>query len=204
MGILDFFKKKTTEASSDSVAQPAPSFSSSRKTSYGIVPIPDMISFGLEWRDKYLSTYAIKNNKGTRVEALMYSSWFVWYHCLGKGRVSKEPSYANTFFAHLMAHLQDDDARFEEVDFFMPIFQNRYSIFKTDLSGLINSHYPQTKQYLPIRTYKAFCLKPMQILSDSAASLSSLTMEQDDEMHTFVGKFISFINDMNKAVQEQF
>ena len=44
----------------------------------------------------------------------------------------------------------------------------------------------------------------MQILSESEASLSSLTMEQDDEMTTFVGKLIAFINAMNKDAQERF
>lgn len=184
MGLFDFFKNKAAD------------------TRYATVS--DMISFGLEWREKYLANYAIKNNSGTRIESLMYSCWFVWYHCLGKGKVSRDQAYVNGFFAHLMAHLQDDDVRFEDVDFFMPLFQNRYSIFKTDLTGLANSHYPQTKQYLPIRTYKAFCLKQMQILRESEASLSSLTMEQDDEMTTFVSKLIAFINAMNKDAQERF
>ena len=184
MGLFDFFKNKAAD------------------TRYAAVS--DMISFGLEWREKYLANYAIKNNSGTRIESLMYSCWFVWYHCLGKGKVSIDQAYVNDFFAHLMAHLQDDDVRFEDVDFFMPLFQNRYSIFKTDLTGLANSHYPQTKQYLPIRTYKASCLKQMQILSESETSLSSLTMEQDDEMTTFVGKLIAFINAMNKDAQERF
>ncbi len=202
MGIFDFIKKKATNASSGRDTQPAPS--SSRTPNYGIVPIPDMISFGLEWRDKYLENYAIKNNKGIRIESLLYSCWFVWYHCMTNGKVSREQSYVNQFFATLMAHLQDDDIRFEDVDFFMPLFQNRYSIFRTDLTGLMNSHYPQTKQYLPIRTYKAFCLQPMQILDESAASISSLTMEQDDEMCIFVGNLIKFINKMSIDIDNRF
>lgn len=184
MGLFDFFKKRTANS--------------------GIVPIPDMISFGLEWREKFMEKCAIKNNSGVRAESLMFCCWYIWHHCMQKGRVSRDQSYAYDFFAHLMAYLQDDDTRFENLDFFMPLFQNRYSIFKTDLLGLVNSHYPQTKQYLPILTYKAFCLKPMQILNESESSLSSLTMAQDEEMTTFIGNLISFVNEMNKDLKERF
>ena len=182
MCLFDYLKNKTT----------------------GIVPIADMISFGLEWRDKYLANYASRINNGVRVESFIYCCWFVWYHCLQHGRVSKDEYYVTDFFAHIMANLQEYDTRFEDLDFFIPLFKNRYSIFRDDLTGLINSHYPETKQYLPIRTYKAFCLQPLTIINPSAASLSSLTQEQDDEMTSFVGEFIRFTNEMSKAVRDRF
>lgn len=193
MGLLDFLKKKT------SGAQQAHSYSTSNPSSE-FVQISDMINFGMEWRERYINDYAIKNDIGVRVESLMYTCWFIWYNCMQLGKVSKEQWYVNKFFAHLMAHLRKDDKRFENVDFFMPLFQNRYSIFKDDLSGLINSHYPETKQYLPVRTYKAFYIKPTEILDVSSASLFTLTMEQDDELTSvFLMKFINFINEMHIA-----
>jgi len=208
MGILDLFKKKKTEAKPGAIQtnnnRQTTSYSPSRQSSTTIVPISEMINFGLEWREKYLANYAVRQDTGTRVEALLYSCWFAWYNCLQQGKVSREQSYVNEFFAHLIAHLQDDDIRFEDVDFFMPLFKNRYSFFKDDLTGLMNSHYPETKQYLPIRTYKAFCLRPTDILAPSEASFSSLSMEQDDEMTSFVGKLIRFINDMNIDANNRF
>jgi len=193
MGIFNFLKKKKTEAKTE--PQPSRSFqqSSLNHSSSKIVPVTEMIDFGLRWRDIYLDTFALNKNTGTRVEALLFSCWFIWYYCLERDKVSREQSYLNNFFANIMAHLYDDDARFDEVDFFMPLFKNRYSIFKDDFIGLLNSHYPQTKQYLPIRTYKAFCLKPMEIIAPNEASISSLTMEQHDEMNSFVGNLITFI-----------
>lgn len=51
MGLFDFFKNKAADTRYDAVS--------------------DMISFGLEWREKYLANYAIKNNSGTRIESLI-------------------------------------------------------------------------------------------------------------------------------------
>lgn len=161
-----------------------------------------MIEFGLEWREKYFSKYAIKDNDKVRAETLMYTCWSVWYHCLNIGRVSKDQAYANNFFAHLMAHLQDSDPRFDDVDFFMPLFKNRYQIYRTDIKGLVESHYPVTKQYLPTCTYKAFCTDQLKIVTPSP--MSSLTLEEENEMMDFVGSFISFTNEMNRTIGDTF
>lgn len=169
---------------------------------HSIVSVSDMIDFGLEWRDIYMVNYSTQYNKKVSAEVLMYTCWSVWYHCLNANKVLGDQNYVNKFFAHLMAHLQDCDSRFEHVDFFMPLFKNRYQIFKTDIDGLVNSHYPVTKQYLPINTFKAFCLEQLKIVS--ASSLSSLSFEEEEEMMDFVGKFIAFTNDMQKAIIRTF
>lgn len=169
-----------------------------------IAPVSDMISFAIEWRDKYLATFALKNNANVRIEALLFTSWYTWYHCLEEDKVSRAESYLYDFFSHLMAHLSIDDKRFEEIDFFLPLFKNRYAIFGADLRGLIKSHYPETKQYIPLCTYKAFCLEPTKIINPASASITTLTWEQDEEMMSFAGNFISFISEMSKAVQAKF
>lgn len=204
MGILDFLKKKTTNPNETTVPNEErvrPQYTQKTSTD-SVVPIPDMIRFGLEWRDRYLSDYAIKKDNKVSAEALMYTCWSVWYHCLNNGRVSRDQSYSNNFFALLMAHLQDNDPRFEEVDFFMPLFKNRYQIYRTDIKGLVESHYPVTKQYIPMCTYKAFCVDQLKIVSPS--SISSLSLEEDEEMMDFVGKFISFTNEMNRTIDKTF
>jgi hypothetical protein len=169
---------------------------------HSIVSVSDMIDFGLEWRDIYMVNYSTQYNKKVSAEVLMYTCWSVWYHCLNANKVSGDQNYVNKFFAHLMAHLEDCDSRFEHVDFFMPLFKNRYQIFKTDIDGLVKSHYPVTKQYLPINTFKAFCLEHLKIVS--ASSLSSLSFEEEEEMMDFVGKFIAFTNEMQKAIIRKF
>ena len=68
MGILDFLKKKTTNPNETTVPNEErvrPQYTQKTSTD-SVVPIPDMIRFGLEWRDRYLSDYAIKKDNKVR------------------------------------------------------------------------------------------------------------------------------------------
>ena len=70
--------------------------------------------------------------------------------------------------------------------------------------GLSNSNYPVTKQYLPISTYRVFCTEPLELIDPSTSTISSLSMEQMDEMTEFVGKFIKVANAMSKELMDTF
>lgn len=107
----------------------------------------------------------------------------------------------------ILRSLDGTFARQLTLDLNMLIFLCHYSkidikFSKKTLMVLVKSHYPATKQYLPICTYKAFCLEQLKIVS--ASSISSLSFEEEEEMMDFVGKFIAFTNDMQKAIIRTF
>ena len=215
MGLFDIFKKKKANddikpsATTSSSTRPTSSYSttsqSPRTTSKpSVARVSDMVDFGLKWQKKFVETCISNPTPSVQAEALMFTCWRVWYHCLENNKVSRDQAYLYDFFAHLMAHLQDYYAGFEDVEIFMPLFKNRYGIFRADLVGLSNSNYPVTKQYLPISTYRVFCTEPLELIDPSTSTISSLSMEQMDEMTEFVGKFIKVANAMSKELMDTF
>ena len=61
---------------------------------------------------------------------------------------------------------------------------------------MLNSHYPQTKQYIPINLFASFYKKTYQIFTDPGFSFE----DEDENIMNFMGKFIPFWNAMNNAM----
>ena len=64
---------------------------------------------------------------------------------------------ANNFIATVCAFVSNT----HEIDVldFVELYKNRFGIYKMDIRGLLNSHYPQTCQYIPTSLYVAFYKK---------------------------------------------
>ena len=65
-----------------------------------------------------------------------------------------------------------------------------------DIRGFLNSHYPQTRQYIPTSLYVAFYKKIYTPFTDPGISF----IDEDEQIMDFVGKFIPFWNKLNKAM----
>ena len=215
MGLFDIFKKRgdngakasTTPTNSSTSTPPSHLTKSYQAQTIGkpsIAKVSDMIDFGLKWQEKFLEDCFSFPSSSVKAEALMFTCWRVWYHCLENNVVSRDQSYVSEFFAHIMTYEQSYDARFDDINFFMPLFKNRYGIFRSDLVGLCNSNFPVTKQYLPISTYRVFFVEPLEVIDPSTSTISSLSTGQMDEMTEFLDKFIMLSNAMTKELDDVF
>ena len=160
--------------------------------------IPQMIQFADKWSDIYLQKYSIKKNADVKNAALIFCSWAVWDYCMNNDMLpsGNKNDIANNYIATVCAYVGNTH-EMDALDF-LELFKNRFGIFKSDIRGLLNSHYPQTRQYIPISLYVAFYKKTYTPFSDPGLSF----IDEDEIIMDFVGKFITFWNNLNRAMMD--
>lgn len=155
-----------------------------------------MVEFANKWSDIYLQNHAIKKNDDVKNAALIFCSWAVWDYCMNNDMLPKgnKNDVANNFIATVCAFVSNT----HEIDVldFVELYKNRFGIYKMDIRGLLNSHYPQTRQYIPTSLYVAFYKKVYTPFTDPGISF----IDEDEQIMDFVGKFIPFWNKLNKAM----
>lgn len=158
------------------------------------VSIEEMMAIAQKWTDVYMSQFALRKGDSIRSATFIFCSWAIWTYYLQNNRVPKG-DIANRYIASTCAF---SGLRAElDVVAFADLFKTRFYIFKTDMRGLAESHYPETKQYIPYTTYCAFYHN--QLSHNPTAGVDRWLY--DDELHEFTGKLIEFWNRMHSNLK---
>src|SRR5574344_1598308 len=151
--------------------------------------VEEMMQKASEWTDVYMSRFALQQKPDVKSAAFVFTSWAVWDYCLNNDRLPKG-DVANMYIASTLIY-SGFDRKIDVVDF-LEVFKTRFKIFKADMTGLANSHYPQTKQYLP---FGIFCtIYKNQLSLNPTAGVDPHDYDTSEELHNFTGGFIKYWN----------
>lgn len=175
MGLLDFLKGKNPPT------------------------IEDMMNKASAWTDIYMECYALRRNSKVKGSIFVFTSWAIWHHCLHNNLLPKG-DIANQYIASTLVYSGFDE-QLDVLEFF-EIFKTRFKIFSIDMNGLANSHYPQTKQYLPFATYCTIYQKPFAL--EPTSGIDPYDYEVSEELHEFTGGLIQYWNKLTKDLQKSY
>lgn len=175
MGIFDFFKSKRNPS------------------------IEDMMEKASGWTDIYMDRFALQRKPDVKSAAFVFTSWAVWDYCLRNDRLPKG-NVANQYIASTLIY-SGFGSKIDVVDF-LEVFKTRFKIFKTDMTGLSNSDYPRTKQYLP---FGIFCsIYKNQLSLNPTAGVNLHDYDTSEELHDFTGGFIKYWNMLLADLEESY
>ncbi len=161
--------------------------------------IEDMMGKASQWTDYYMDHLALKQGAFIRGGMFVFTSWAVWDYCLRNDRIPKG-DIANEYIASTLVY-SGFDRIMDPVDF-LEVFRTRFKIFNADMTGLSNSHYPQTKQYIPYTTYCT--IYQNQLSLTPTAGVDRQDYEIREEVFDFTGGFIKYWNLLLKDLEKSY
>lgn len=171
MGIFNFFSKK-------------------------MISTKEMISIVDKWTDIYMNQYTTQKNKDIENEIYLFNSWIVWDFCLNNNLMKNSREHGDEYIANIQYFInQTKNISPEEILF---LYQNRYKIYKNDISGLLNSNYPKTKQFIPFSLYCA--IYKNQYSHYPSENINMYDNLISDDLHEFTGRLIKYWNKVNSEL----
>lgn len=176
-----------------------------------------MTYFAERWSEIYMEKYAINNmpepwspfprsesekikynSVDTKNEILIFCSWAAWDYCLNHDLISKFKDDAMEYIVAVSEKVSKTH-NIDAIEFFN-LYRNRFAIYKTDIRGLLKSHYPQTPQYMPVSLYTAFYKKQYKIFTNPESSF----IDEGEDFEKFMNGFIPFWNELNRELMNNF
>lgn len=157
------------------------------------ISVNQMMEKATTWTNSFMEQYVkseVKNRELVKGEVFLFNAWTVWKYCLEHDLLKQSSKTANTFISS--AYVYSGADKIMDVTDFYPIFKSRYGMYSDEISGLLNSKYPQTKQYIP---FSLFCaIFKNQFKSNVTSGYSMNDIDIMDEVLEFTGNIIKHWN----------
>lgn len=158
------------------------------------ISVMEIMEKAFFWTDYYMNNYALQQGSDVKGAVFIFCSWEVWHYCLENDKLQKSNDLAIEYFSSTLVY-SGFDKKIDIADF-VDVLKTRFKIFNQDIKGLVNSHYPQTKQYLPFST---FCtIYKNQLSLSPTDGVDHLDLMINEQLDSFTGGFIEFWNKFYK------
>lgn len=134
MGLFDFFAKKK-------------------------VGMSELFDISTKWTDVYLKRYPKRVNfKLFQAEIFMFNSWAAYFYCHNENKILNDNPIE--FVESLYSHINN----FVDLDrtYFDILIEIRFKLYKGEITSLLQSDYPRTKQFMPFDLYCALEKNPLK------------------------------------------
>lgn len=140
--------------------------------------------------------YKVSSNEG-RFELFMFNMFLGWMFFLERNKIDTSSDIGNQKFLILYRYSLEQGIQWE-ISEMINLYRERYNAYKRDLKGLQNSHYPETKQYLPAYTFAAIYYDALRINPDLSwtdfDNETAFNVEKYHQLSDFAGVMIKQIN----------
>ena len=135
-------------------------------------------------------------NEG-KFEIFMFNVFIGWMYFLERNEIDTASDIGNQKMLKLFEYSLKQNIKWKISDL-VEIYKERFRSYKMDLSGLQNSNYPKTKQYLPAYTFNSMYYEPLKKHQNlNWAYFNNIDMfdvEKNEELSKYTGALISQIN----------